>query len=321
MLLRIALAAIICLLPVPSSADRSLADTLGHWFKWNGEQNTCIYFDYNENKDQDIATEPCYGSAPAAGGSTLDTGSGPIIDSVATGTCPSGWYIDTDRSDAKAATEPCVNPQRTHATDCTGLAVGALGEYCWEQDSNRLFVCEPTAGGCDTAIEWQLASDPGWTDGGTVLHPTTATDDLGNDAAQTNWSISDAGAAVFEGGTTSGAVTNPADTGAVRLDNASSICWEASAAGTDVCIQVDASEVLGITDGSLKPLVATTTAITCVAGTEGAIYYDTNAGTAGTADDGRQCCCGDDASQGYLWRDCSTPTTELTGASTTDCGT
>ena len=67
--------------------------------------------------------------------------------------------------------------------------------------------------------------------------------------------------------------------------------------------------------------VEATATYTCSAAIQGWSFYDTNAGAAGTADDGTLCCCGDDAAQGYLWRDCATPTAELAGASTTDCGT
>lgn len=41
-----------------------------------------------------------------------------------------------------------------HATDCTAITDGLDGEFCYEKDSNRNFMCEPTAGGCDTAAEW-----------------------------------------------------------------------------------------------------------------------------------------------------------------------
>jgi hypothetical protein len=47
---------------------------------------------------------------------------------------------------------------RTHATDCTALTDGLKGQACYEDDSDRIFVCEPTAGGCDTAEEWRLAT-------------------------------------------------------------------------------------------------------------------------------------------------------------------
>ncbi len=47
---------------------------------------------------------------------------------------------------------------RVHATDCTAITDGVSGQACYEQDSNRLFVCEPAAGGCDTAAEWVLVA-------------------------------------------------------------------------------------------------------------------------------------------------------------------
>ena len=52
---------------------------------------------------------------------------------------------------------------RTHATDCTALTDGLAGEVCIELDSERLFSCQPTAGGCDTAGEWILTGDGGGT--------------------------------------------------------------------------------------------------------------------------------------------------------------
>ena len=41
--------------------------------------------------------------------------------------------------------------------------------------------------------------------------------------------------------------TDPADAGDIRLENATTVCWEASPAGTDQCLNVDASEVLSYT--------------------------------------------------------------------------
>lgn len=41
-----------------------------------------------------------------------------------------------------------------HATDCTAITDGVDGEQCWEKDADTIYVCEPTAGGCDTAGEW-----------------------------------------------------------------------------------------------------------------------------------------------------------------------
>lgn len=44
-------------------------------------------------------------------------------------------------------------PYVVDATDCTALTDGVNGETCFEQDSNRLFVCE-TADVCNSAAEW-----------------------------------------------------------------------------------------------------------------------------------------------------------------------
>jgi hypothetical protein len=82
--------------------------------------------------------------------------------------------------DAAGAAESCIDPveatetvaltnktidgasndvqTRRHATDCTALTDGVTGEQCYEQDSDRLFVCEPTAGACDTAAEWRFVT-------------------------------------------------------------------------------------------------------------------------------------------------------------------
>ena len=41
----------------------------------------------------------------------------------------------------------------SHATDCTSITAKA-NEFCYELDSNTWWVCEPSAGKCDTAGEW-----------------------------------------------------------------------------------------------------------------------------------------------------------------------
>jgi hypothetical protein len=41
-----------------------------------------------------------------------------------------------------------------HATDCTALTAGLAGDFCYEQDVNDFYVCEPSSGNCDTAGEW-----------------------------------------------------------------------------------------------------------------------------------------------------------------------
>lgn len=46
----------------------------------------------------------------------------------------------------------------SHNTDCTSLTDGKARELCHEEDSNRTFICQPTAGDCDTPSEWILQS-------------------------------------------------------------------------------------------------------------------------------------------------------------------
>ncbi|GEM_PF-2258669 len=73
-----------------------------------------------------------------------------------------------------------------HATDCTTYTGAVDGQYCWEQDTDTLYVCE-TEDVCDTAGEWDaIASGGGAVDSvfgrtGTV---TAATSDY--DANQIN---------------------------------------------------------------------------------------------------------------------------------------
>jgi len=50
---------------------------------------------------------------------------------------------------------------RSHATDCTGLTDGEEGDFCWEIDANTFYVCEPSAGLCDTPGEWIAATAAG----------------------------------------------------------------------------------------------------------------------------------------------------------------
>lgn len=44
-----------------------------------------------------------------------------------------------------------------HATDCTTYTGAVDGQYCWEQDTDTLYVCE-TADECDTAGEWDAVA-------------------------------------------------------------------------------------------------------------------------------------------------------------------
>ena len=88
---------------------------------------------------------------------TAATGSGPVF--------PQGIFSTAiDGVDAGAATtrsnENNIQIAR-HNTDCTSLTDGVAGELCYEEDANTLYMCEPTAGGCDTAGEWISVSSAG----------------------------------------------------------------------------------------------------------------------------------------------------------------
>ncbi|MBI2820387.1 MAG: hypothetical protein HYX73_10440, partial [Acidobacteria bacterium] len=71
-----------------------------------------------------------------------------------------------------------------HATDCTAITDGLDGELCYEKDSNRVFMCEPTAGGCDTAGEWIDTTPSGG--GITTLNTQTGATQTFSDADDTN---------------------------------------------------------------------------------------------------------------------------------------
>ena len=63
--------------------------------------------------------------------------------------------IEVDGFASNACTINTSSALTAHATDCTGTTAVA-DVYCYERDSNRIFVCEPSAGDCDTAGEWKL---------------------------------------------------------------------------------------------------------------------------------------------------------------------
>lgn len=55
----------------------------------------------------------------------------------------------------------------------------------------------------------------------------------------------------FTGATFIGPTADPADSGIFRASNAEkALCWEAAPAGTDVCLEVDASEIIQVTGGT-----------------------------------------------------------------------
>lgn len=130
---------------------------------------------------------------------------------------------------------------RTHATDCTGLTDGVDGEPCYEQDADTLYVCEPTAGGCDTAGEWIAISGGGLND---VVDDTTP--QLGGNLDVNGNSIVSA---------SNGIITiNPDGTGTIRfpdLTNCDTIDTDADgdlACGTDASGSGGTANILDLLD-------------------------------------------------------------------------
>lgn len=97
----------------------------------------------NPTPSVDTATTPQFSSGTGLPGATCTVGQ---------------TYMETDvpRSCECTATNTwtCSSQARTHATDCTALTDGLTNDLCWELDSERAFLCQPTAGGCDTGAEW-----------------------------------------------------------------------------------------------------------------------------------------------------------------------
>lgn len=64
---------------------------------------------------------------------------------------------------------------RVHATDCTAVTDGKAGEFCLETDANTMYICEPSAGDCDSAGEWfsygggSVPNKEYWWDAGALL--------------------------------------------------------------------------------------------------------------------------------------------------------
>jgi hypothetical protein len=95
---------------------------------------------------------------------------------------------------------------------------------------------------CTVGVAWSLMAQMPW---GTVL-----------DMQATSGYVN--GSGVAAGAITSDA-SDPADSGDYRLGNAEQICWEASPAGTDVCVSATSAEALAFANGT-GTLVLTTDA-------------------------------------------------------------
>ena len=101
-----------------------------------------------------------------------------------------------------------------------------------------------------TPLDGCVSSAWNFSTGGSGITSLAYTDSLCNDVSCTGWEITHAGTAYFNEIDEDGG--DPADTGLMNLDNGSSICWEASPAGTDTCLSVDSEETLVTTAGVMK---------------------------------------------------------------------
>lgn len=68
---------------------------------------------------------------------------------------------------------------RTHATDCKSLTDGKATDLCYEDDSDDVYKCEPTAGDCDTSAEWRKINNDF----------TTIDTDYGTESVTSIWTI------------------------------------------------------------------------------------------------------------------------------------
>lgn len=113
-------------------------------------------------------------SAALAGVITNETGSGLVVFDTA----PTLSSAILDAGDAATGTTRPSGGNRlqilTHDTDCTSLTGFERGELCWERDADSMYVCEPTAGNCDTAGEWIAGGGGGGS--GDVVGPASSLD-------------------------------------------------------------------------------------------------------------------------------------------------
>jgi hypothetical protein len=84
----------------------------------------------------------------------IDLGTAQVTGTLPGASVGDGLTIDGGLATTTHVVGADIIQTMRHATDCTAITDGLSGEICYEQDSNRLFVCEPTAGGCDTPGEW-----------------------------------------------------------------------------------------------------------------------------------------------------------------------
>lgn len=68
--------------------------------------------------------------------------------------------VKVDGGDSASGTTRAANRQQVavrRADDCTAQTDGVAGEVCADKQDGRLYVCQPSAGACDTPGEWALS--------------------------------------------------------------------------------------------------------------------------------------------------------------------
>jgi hypothetical protein len=136
--------------------SEALFSNLGIEFTESDTNPTCAAGDYGIYADlSETALKKC------ENGATTDLGIGAHVLDGANHTV-SGQTAKQSLQALTATTFGFAWPRmRSHATDCTALTDGLTDEVCWEIDANVFYVCEPSAGDCDTPGEWSSATAAG----------------------------------------------------------------------------------------------------------------------------------------------------------------
>lgn len=100
-------------------------------------------------------TTPIIASISNSGTVTVPTGTDTLVNLAGTQTLTNKTLDGTDSgAGTTRGSGSDIIRHRSHDTDCTSLTDGKANELCYEEDTNSIYVCEPSAGDCDTAGEW-----------------------------------------------------------------------------------------------------------------------------------------------------------------------
>lgn len=97
-----------------------------------------------------------------------------FVSTNGSGTVTFSRVIDAATTGATRGADDAIIQLRRHATDCTAITDGKTGEACYEQDANTFYICEPTAGDCNTGAEWIQITGGGGGSWSSLTAPTGA---------------------------------------------------------------------------------------------------------------------------------------------------